>query len=294
MALKFAGRTWFNGNWSAREWRLIRWVIALAWLPWIVITCFSYTGQPVETGIARYVYLAFLTWPGINVAVCLLAALAGWFYVRGKRPIAATGTMLLIGVLVFTLHDSQGAFQRNEVVNLVLLGQFVAHIGVWWKQRKGEQTPLANLRNHLVFNSQQMLLATYFISAITKLNTAGLNWIIDSPNISLQVYKANMSLFYSVEWEFLRSNGLFWSDAIAAHPLITQLVFGGSLALELFCVVALLNRPIARVVGWMLLGMHLGIFLLFGVMFFPFLAFVIVLLIGFPRKDPLSVEAAGK
>jgi hypothetical protein len=294
MALKIGKRTWFDGNWSAREWRLIRWVAALVWLPWVGIAVFSYTAQPVPTGIARWIDLSFLTWPGINVAVVLLAVVASGFYVRGKRMLIATGTMLTIGILTYTLHDSQGAFQRNEVANLVLLGQFVALLGAWWKKRKGNPIPQPKLRNQLVFNSQQMIVAPYFISAITKLNTSGLHWIGDSPNIALQVYKANMEMYFSLEWDFFRELGIAYSEFMAANPLLVQILFAGALSLELFCVLALLNRRIARVVGWMMVAMHVGILLLFGVIFLPLVAFIVVLLIGFPGKDPQSVrEIAG-
>jgi hypothetical protein len=281
-----SGRTWFNGSWTAREWKVIRLIFVLVWFPWIPITVFSYADQPVPTGLARFVDLSWLGWPGINVFVTGITAAACWFYLRGKRMFWATGTMLVLGVLVFTLHDSQGAFMRNEVLNLILLGQMAALIQQKWKPIKSE----GELRNRLIFNSQQMLLATYFISGISKVVTSGLGWVTDSPNISQQIYKAQMSLYYSVEWPFLQDLGVFFSELVAAHPLITQVVFAGTLLLELVCGVALLNRRIARWIGWMLVAMHAGIFVLLGVLFIPYVAVVVIFLIGLSkqRKEELS------
>lgn len=279
MALKVFGKTWFDASRTAREWKWMRIVFVLVWWPWIPIALFSYSDQPVPTGLAQWVDLSWLTWPGVNVFVTALTALACWYYLQGKRMLLATGTMLGLGVLVFTLHDSQGAFQRNEVLHLILLGQLVALVQAEFRKNLSD----AELRNQLIFNSQQMLLAVYFISGISKLSTAGLGWITDSPNISLQIYKAWMSLYYSVEWPVFQDLGVFFSDLVAGHPVITQFVFAGALLLELFCGLALLNRRLARWIGWMLLAMHLGIFVLLGVLFVPYMAVVVIFLIGFSR-----------
>lgn len=279
MALTAFGKTWFDAAWSAREWKWIRIVFVLVWWPWIPFVLFSYSDQPVPTGLAQFANLSWLTLPGVNVLVTVLSALACWYYLRGKRMLLATGTMLGMGVLVYTLHDSQGAFMRNEVLNLILLGQVVALIQAHFRENISE----SDLRNSIIFNSQQMLVATYFISGLTKVFTAGFGWIVDSPNISLQIYKAWMSLYYSVEWPFLQDLGVYFSDLIASYPLITQFVFAGALMLELFCWLALLNRRLARWIGWMLFAMHMGIFVLLGVLFIPYMAVVVIFLIGLSK-----------
>lgn len=271
---------WFDSTWTAGEWRRIRWGIALTYLPWIAWVVLSYSSQPVPTGIAKWIDLSFLTIPGINALVFGAAALCCWWYVRGERLLYATGGMLGIGILVFTLHDSQGAFQRNEVLNLVLLGQVVAHLQAHYQERRGNKESAETSRSRIIFYSQQMLLATYFISGITKLGTSGLNWVVDSPNISLQIYKAQMALYHSLDWPFLQDLALTFSDLAADYPLAVQFIFGGALALEVFCFIGLINRRLGRWVGWLILLMHLGVFLLLGVFFFPFFLLVIFLLVG--------------
>ncbi|MEM7037926.1 MAG: hypothetical protein AAF570_13165, partial [Bacteroidota bacterium] len=245
------------------------------WYPWIPFALFNYDSQPVPTGLSSLVDLSFLFTPGVNAFVFVLSLGLLHLYIRGRHLRLVTGGMFLLTLLVYTLHDAQGSFTRNDVLTMIVAGQFLAHL---FFHGQDPQT----IRDRAISYSKQALLAAFFISGVTKVQTSGLDWVLDAPNISLQMYKSNMSNFLSLEWEGFRWMAENWSQLFAENATLVRCLFAVVLLLELCCPVAMLSKKAALRVGWALVLLQGGFVVFLGVLFPSFLGSTLIFLVNVP------------
>jgi hypothetical protein len=266
-----------DGNsYSARTWWIVRLLFGVFWFVHVPYTLFTVSGQPVPAGLANFVDLTILTNTTVAIAITALSAIILWLYVRGTSLLGVTLGMFVIGVLTQTLLDSQGAFHRNEILSLIPLGQFLAY--AISKVFKADDTVVCN---RAISFSKQMIVATYFIAGITKLQISGVYWVIDSPNAVLQFAKSFYQLYYSIDAAFVPSfvNSItsFWSS----FPNLLRLMMLGGLLLEVLSPLALYNKRTGKWFGWLMLAFHIGIFFIMAVLFLHFL-FVLILFFILP------------
>lgn len=229
-----------------------------AWLCLIMLpAAVPYLSQPVPNGLAHWLDLTFLadpaTYAGLRGAMAV--SLAG--YVLGVLPAVTLGFPAVLLTLVGTLENSQGAIGHHlQVTCLVALAQTVVYAmargeggGPWWR-------PDLSIHRRAVHWAKLVIVAAYMTSACVKLIASGGLWIVQLPDISLQLLKTHANVYYDTlvpqqGWLAERLPEWIWR-----HPNLTRLAFGPGLLLELGAFVALAGRRPALLIGAGLLVMH--------------------------------------
>ncbi|PCH98532.1 MAG: hypothetical protein COB85_01445 [Bacteroidetes bacterium] len=262
---------------SEKEWKTMRILFGIFWVHGIVNIITNFSSIPVPRGWALIIDLSFLdTIPGKSIFI-LVALLSVIFYVKNAKMIYVTGLMFLIGICVHTYQDSQATDIYNEIINLVVLGQFLAFSYCRYFKRSAGEDVVINL---VIHNSKQAIIACYLIAAISKLSDAGLSWIIDAPNLSVAIYKMYMHNYVGLLSPELLSTALAYSTFIASHPLLIQVLFAIVLLAELLGIVALVNRQLSVVVGIVLIALHFGIAYFTGIHFDHFVVLLLIFLVN--------------
>lgn len=243
---------------------------AVVWISFPAAT--SYAGQPEPVGIAHLADLTFLSDPGAMKICRMILGGALLWYVIGIAPAITLLVAFGVHILPGTLVNSQGgasATHHLQPVSLALLGQWI--YAVYFAAKGGgfsvfKRVPFGDraLAQGMVFAAVQALMASYVVSAITKLSASGLGWIADAKYYPLQILKAQRSDFFNALGEPTGGSiGLFGGvagaleRAIFASPVLAQITVGAGLFLELFAFLALLGRRWALAVGALLAGFHL-------------------------------------
>lgn len=223
------------------------------------------------------------------LAVASLVLLLG--YTLGFAPILFTPGLLVLTVLYGTLNNSQGAITHHlQIVSLVLLAQTAYLVWEFARRRKWRTGGLGNpidREDKVVAVTQQTIVATYVISAITKLNESGLGWFVDAARLPIQLKKNNQMAYYNELKGPADSDGI-WASLPAkiealflASPNFCRVVIGSGLLLELVAVLALTGRKWAFVIGSSLVAFHLSISTVMG-LDFKFNVYVLLIFFVFP------------
>lgn len=209
-------------------------------------------------GIGRLVDLTFLLDPSV-FAVCrylLWAALI--LYVCRIAWAFVLPYLTLLSIAVGTVINSHGAIAHYlQIVSLVLCAQTAAHFyGLWKQGRGGKKQSAAEREDRVVFWSQQAIVATYLVSALTKLlHTSGM-WFFQTPMIGVQIIKTTDQDYYDRLDQNAYGSGVAIAEWIAQHPLLVALVLGSGLLLELTSPLALCGRRWALFYGLSLVIFH--------------------------------------
>ena len=205
-------------------------------------------------GLARLVDLTFL----LNTDTLALLRYALWaalvLYVFRIGWTIVLPYMTLLSIATGSVNNSQGAISHGlQIVSLVLLAQCCAH---FYSRFAGEARSGPTGENRMVFWSQQAIVATYFVSALTKLiNSSGM-WFFQAPFIAVQVVKTTEQSYYNRLDENARASGLALAEWIVAHPLLVIAMLTAGFLLEFLAPVALLGRRFALLIGLSLIAFH--------------------------------------
>jgi len=202
--------------------------------------------------------------------------------------------MAVIHTSIFTLKNSQGWIgHNNQIISLPLIIQCVHYswcgikrwlirsssLGAKSKVESSFETgtnpslEASNLNARVgqptdddlaIWYSQQAILATYVISAITKHVLSFEGWVQDSPNLVLQVLKTNEMGYYNFLLHAYADDKLanFIIGKLLETPRLAILLFGPAYVLEALAFLALFNRVALLLGGISLIAMHLGISLI--------------------------------
>jgi hypothetical protein len=216
---------------------------------------FRHTSIPAPNGFARLVDLHVL----LDAQVFTICRYAGYaalvLYVFRIGWAVVLPYLTLLCIAIGSINNSQGAIAHNfQIVPLVLLAQTAAFFYTLFRQRDA-----ATAENRMIFWSQQAIVATYLVSALTKLIHTSGKWFIQSPRIGVQIIKTTEQDYY----DRLDASGLERGAAIAEwivhHPWITGAALSAGLLLELTAPAALLGRRFALFYGASLLAFHASI-----------------------------------
>ena len=127
-----------------------------------------------------------------------------------------------------------------------------------------------------------------------------MKWIIDSPDVAVQIVKSHSQKYYEYLQPQWSDMGMTYANWITAHPWLTRIMLTGGLVLELFAFLLLINRAWAAAIGISLILMHLAIGELMALHFpqniqgdfallvnAPFWIFAATMLIGKRQKTTL-------
>jgi hypothetical protein len=213
--------------------------------------------QPHPNGIATLVDLTFFADDRVEYPLryAMGASLAAW--VLGAPGALALAIPVFLCLGSATLNNSQGSIGHTaQGIHLALLAAWLAGIYAWWQRRRGRELKFGYHCGELEIDwARQALVATYVVSAISKLILSKGAWFADAKFFALHVLKNNEMQYYNTLDPALRQ--LHWlPEWMLAHPVTCQWVFGLALPLELLAFMALRNRRAALLFGLALAAFH--------------------------------------
>jgi hypothetical protein len=260
-------------------------------------TSLAFDSLPKPNGLARVLDLSFLLQPGVWAACryALYAALV--LYVLRVGWSVALPYMTLLSIAAGSIYNSQGAISHHlQIVTLVLIAQTAAHFyGVIRARRASEPDDPQRREARVVQWSQQAIVATYLVSALTKLIHTSGAWILQSSMIVLQIIKTNDQNFYDSLDPALASGGHSLAEWLATHPLLVGAIMTAGLLLELTSPVLLLGRGCALLYGVGLVAFHQTVDRVMHLPFFYNQALLVIFAVNLPYWiSLLAGRGAGK
>ncbi|MFT5105327.1 MAG: hypothetical protein ACI8XO_002198 [Verrucomicrobiales bacterium] len=269
----------------------------------------SFTEAKSPVGIGHLIDLTFLSDPGVGTALHWIVIPALIAYAAGFVLPVSTLIVFLIHCAIFTLNNSKGATHHGYQILCITL---FAQVCVLWapillrrlpenfRRYLPRHEPGLHIRDLFTYYSQVAIAGCYVIAGLSKVLRSHVKWIIDSPDVAVQIVKSHSQKYYEYlqpEWSDM---GLTYATWIAEHPWLTRLMLTSGLALELFAFLLLINRAWAAFIGISLILMHLAIGEIMGLHFpqniqgdfallvnAPFWLFAAALLIGKRQKTAL-------
>ena len=253
------------------------------------------TGQQKPTGLAHVFPLTWLARPGVFLVCQIIVAVAAIFYLANRLLLPATGAMTLVHILIFTLDNSQGATNHAyHLISIVLLAQFLTYLSPHvvrfierWKKitlpRLFATDKGIRLNDLALYFSQQAIAAAYIVAGLSKLIRSKGLWVWQSPNVSVELMKTNAQNFYNrLEIDATFEHRQQVAQWMIDNPMITRVLMGGGLAIELFAFLALRNRLGALLTGLAIIALHWGIYVSMGLFFKYNIAIVIIFFVNAP------------
>lgn len=249
----------------------------------------TYTGQPHPHGIAvplakLGVPLTFLSKDEVSEALYWTFVIALGFYVIGVGLPVSLGVLFVIMLLHGTFHNSQGSIHHHlQLITCVVGVQWIASL-VAACRRGGARQWLrldAAAENRLVNWTQQVIVAGYVVSALSKLAMSKGEWMWKTPRFGIQLAKATDQDYY----DHLRpgtETPAWLPDWCLENPWKARLLFGPALPLEFFAFIALRNRRLAALYALALIVFHLSVSALMSLDFRYNVQMMIVYLINVP------------
>eukprot|EP01102_Stenamoeba_stenopodia_P000010 TRINITY_DN10003_c0_g1_i1.p1 TRINITY_DN10003_c0_g1~~TRINITY_DN10003_c0_g1_i1.p1 ORF type:complete len:355 (-),score=58.77 TRINITY_DN10003_c0_g1_i1:23-1087(-) len=257
--------------------------------------CETLVTQPEPNGIAQYIDLTPVCSAHYYDLWRALVFIAAILFATNRFTFVSLLVMCVIHTSIFTLKNSQGWIgHNNQIISLPLLIQCIHYgwcgIKRWFLRSSSIKSKMETSSSFENFNgnsnsvmesgghrgqqptdddlavwySQQAIVATYVISAVTKHVLSFEGWVQDSPNLVLQVLKTNEMGYYNFLLHAYADDKLanFIVEKLLETPKLAILMFGPAYVLEALAFLALYNRLALLLGGISLISMHLGISLI--------------------------------
>lgn len=248
-------------EYSTLEWKCMKIFFAYQFFLFSNYILYKFNSIPHPVGIYRLIGHSYFPDHTIKIGISIFVVILLALYIADIKMIVSTLSLFMISVLIFSIGESNGMWGRNGLLSLIFLAQFIAYIFHY------NGIGLSLSRNRVQF-SLQAIAAVYTLAAISKINTSGINWLTDSPNLALQVLKSFNYEYITTGDVSYKVAGVSQANWIIQHPLLTKILLGGSLISEAFSFLILINKKWAFVYGLLLLSMHIGIKVFMDI-FFP-------------------------
>lgn len=210
------------------------------------------------TGIFKLIPFGFTfsyEWEIAFWAICFLSIV---LYILETKMLLATALMSVTSIFAVSYQESNGIFHRDAHFPAIFTAQFFAYLYAY-------RFPTSHLfKNRLSF-SIQIVVAIYFLAAISKIESSGLNWFLHPDNFLLQLYKNHFYLFAD---DTNSQHIIFATQFISfftEHPWILKILLCVSLSLEFFCFLVLIRPNWKYPIAIGLLCMHIGIAYTMGI-----------------------------
>jgi len=220
----------------------------------------KFDSQPKPTGLAKLIDFSFLhkkiIYSNIRYFIIILLIL----YTAGLGLPVVSLLLLIYTVFIGTFLNSQGAISHHsQAVSLVLLVQAFVYLyggvsSLFKLSYISDGT--INIDQLAMFWSQQAVVSVYFTSALTKLIRSKFRWLYLVKNIPIQIEKTNMQNYYNELKEPPSSSAKKAIHWCVRYPIITILIFGLGLLLELLSPFSLINRSTNIIFGILFIGFH--------------------------------------
>ena len=282
--------TW--SDYSPNEWVCAKISVAYFWFVVVISVSINHQSIPYPTGIYSFIDGSLLASKYTVRIFSFFAFVLAVLYVREKWMTATIFLMFLLSLVLFTLEESGGILNRNYLYTAVFFAQFIAYY------RNTER-----LNEERIQFAVQIIAGGYVLAGISKLQQSGIGWITSAPLVSIQIIKGYCFTYFNTGNIKDFEPGLRHANFILSHRYLAEGLFAGSLTLELFAWIAVINKRSAFIYGLLLLAMHIGISYFMNILIisivYPMLIFMInplYLIYGFVRrhieikKPQMSVE----
>jgi hypothetical protein len=231
----------------------------------------TFSTMPFPNGLAHIIDFTLLAEPGLWAVLrgfsipCLIA------YTLGRFSFPALTYLLALIVSFGTLRNSQGAIGHStQLLALVMLAQWGMSLidlltkphkamALWKTDTEGERG--------MIHAARVMMAAAYLTTAISKIDRSNGRWLLDLPNLSVQIVKTQANDYYNTLEPIEPPLAKRLPDLIAEHPNLARLFFAPGLLIEFFFLLGLLGRRWSAGMGLAAIGLHRSIELLMGLRF---------------------------
>jgi hypothetical protein len=227
---------------------------------------------PLPIGICKLINCVFFVDGFGLVLISAIALLLSTAYLFDFKMKWVTLGLFCVSVIIFTSEESSGILKRNGTFSYLFLAQAFAY----WINKSN----FVKLRYFRIQYSIQAVTVGYFLSGLSKLFDTRITWPLDGVRITLQVLKSFHYKYYTT----LDLNQLIKANEFVQFLTKSQnslvIVLSATLVLELFALTAAINKGIARIYGFGLLFMHIGIYYFMDVLITSFAFPMVIVLIN--------------
>jgi len=255
-------------TYSDTEWRFIKIPVAFFWLASIRSANINHELVPYPVGIFTFINGSFLASAHTVMVFFVCAIVLALLYIFEKWMTATTFFMFALSLVLFTLEESSGIFNRHSLYTAIFLSQAFAY----YRNKPA-------LSEERIQFPVQLIAGGYFLAAISKIRQSGFGWFTEAPLASIQMIKGYSYAYFNTGDVKQFEKGMKHANFILEHKLLAQSLLAVSLFLELFAWVSLKNKTTAFIYGLLLTAMHIGIWyfmnILIGSIFYPMIIFMV-------------------
>lgn len=265
----------FQTSYSDQQWKWLKIPFIIFWFGTTVVVLWKASDIVAPTSICKFFDCSVFLSLAVKIMILSIAFTAVISYILEKRMLLSTAVLSIISVLIFTLEDSQGIFNRNDILSGILIAQFLAYLV--FRLKKSQEL----LNKQRIFFSQQIIIAIYFLSGLSKIISSGFFWFTNPQGFAIQVQKSNMNKFIDYHNESYIAKGEVMTTFILSHPnLISSLLFL-TLFIELGVVITLfINKKWMIFYGVLLLCLHIGIWFFMSIVITPIIVVNLIFLVN--------------
>jgi len=235
--------------------------LSIIWLFFALPSLWSASEISVPVGIAKFIPLdIFLTkpmkWGMLIFSIFLLIN-----YMKNQKILLSTIGLSLVSLVIFTLEESSGVFNRVSMLTMVWVAQSLAIL--LYRRKEVEIYP------RMIHFTLQIIAVSYMMSAYSKWSSSGLHWVSDGKNIDLQIVKSFYFHWTDGGDKAPILQGEKMMGVVHGNHILITIVLWFSLILESASIFLLFHKKWTRVFGVLLFAMHVGIYVIMGILILP-------------------------
>lgn len=264
----------FATKYTSKEWFSIKLPFVIFWF--MIMTHVLEKGYRISVprGICGFIDCSFFIEEPHSTIMLVIGVILGIVYLFEIKMKWTTLLLFILTMLVFSAEESSGVLSRSGMFSFIFLAQSIAY---WLNDLRFDITALN--RNRVQFSMQAIAVA-YFLSACSKLLDTGILWPVEGQRITLQIIKSfNYNWVTNLDSLELES-ATFYLDWINQNQSLLIALLSISLFLEFFTPLAIIRRGYARIYGFCLLGMHIGIYYFMDIIIMTFVVPMVIVFIN--------------
>jgi hypothetical protein len=244
---------------NERYWFWAKVSLVFFWLNVVIKMIAAAPQANLPVGICQLFSFDWFFVPPAQYFLYPLALGLALLYVFEKKMVYTTGALALFSLVVISQHESSGLFLRATSYTVIFGVQFLAYAIFSWKTD-------FDYRYYRLQFPVQVVAATYVLAGLSKLNVSGWEWVNSGHLFSLQVIKNESFRYFDTGNLALLQQAQNKAVWFLTHKGLITFMLTSSLLLELFCPVVLIGRKTRIVYGVLLVAMHIGIYVVMGIM----------------------------
>lgn len=253
------------------KWNCIKIPFILFWAFFTTYALHQTNSFSINKGLCQLLNCNFILISSVKIVGIALIILLTILYLFERKMKLTLFALFVVSLIIYSAHESYGVQLRTGLIPLIFLAQYFAY---QFFQKDPEK-----LYHNRIHYTVQVVVASYTLSALSKLITSGFSWFYDAKYMVLQMLKSNQTHYFDgiVSYESIHS----WKvDFVLNNPIFIATLLLGALLIELTSSIGLINTKTRLIYGILLLIMHIGIFFFFNILIFPFIIPMVLFMIN--------------